>query len=476
MKSLSLERKLLANIGVMLLLLLGLALFSMQTIQSLGTRLDEGLNVSARKLDLFNAVRARMQEMIANARAVQLAASAKDPAAVAEFKKRFEAAAKRAKEMSEDLRPTLRTADELSMMSLLDTNLAELRALASSSFASAEPDPAAQLKLTQRISKQVDGFEKASVAFSRSQRALLAESGKVAKQDVQRSEFSSYAFVGAISLLALLVTITIHRAGISLTQIATALKNSAAEVNDAAHNIAASSNQVARGASEQAACVEETSASTKQLSAIIMENSNQAKTSAATVAQTESTVTSALATVKEMTESMAELQAATARITGITSVIETIAFQTNILALNAAVEASRAGEAGAGFAVVADEVRNLAHRSSDAARDITTLVSDSLAKSKVHAQRFADLSHTMEAFADVSASAQKLVEKVATASHQQEAGVTQILKAMQQIEDIVQTNAASAEESASISEEMAAKAETLDQLGVKLSGIINGVA
>ncbi len=148
----------------------------------------------------------------------------------------------------------------------------------------------------------------------------------------------------------------------------------------------------------------------------------------------------------------------------IIKIIEDIAFQTNILALNAAVEAARAGEAGKGFAVVADEVRNLAVKSSDAAKNTTQLLEDTL-KAVKEGTYAAD--HTSKALAEVAKDTNVITESInsiSTKAQQQADSVKQITVSIEQISDIIQTNSATAEENSASSEELSSQAEALRKM------------
>jgi methyl-accepting chemotaxis protein len=187
--------------------------------------------------------------------------------------------------------------------------------------------------------------------------------------------------------------------------------------------------------------------------------------------------------MKAMQESIAAISSASQDITKILKTIDEIAFQTNILALNAAVEAARAGEAGAGFAVVADEVRALAQRSAVAAKETADKIGDSVEKSRVGVRVSAEVATTFATIQKNIVSFDSLASEIASASGEQSQGIDQINVAISQIDQVTQTNASAAEETASASEELNAQAISLKHaveqvnvlVGVKMVTSDNGV-
>jgi methyl-accepting chemotaxis protein/methyl-accepting chemotaxis protein-1 (serine sensor receptor) len=174
----------------------------------------------------------------------------------------------------------------------------------------------------------------------------------------------------------------------------------------------------------------------------------------------------------EMVRSMDEISVGSEKIARINRVIEEIAFQTNILALNAAVEAARAGEAGMGFAVVADEVRNLAQRCAHAAKDTAALIEESIARSNDGQSKVTEVAAAIRIITQESEKVKTLVDAVNMASGEQAKGVEQIGTAITQMEQVTQTAAASAEESAAAAQELTAQSAALRSLIEQLTVMV----
>lgn len=250
------------------------------------------------------------------------------------------------------------------------------------------------------------------------------------------------------------------------------LTDSAVQLNHASAQIASSSQVLAEGASEQAASLEETSASLEEISATTKQNADNASLANTMMQEASATINTTGETISTLSASMVDIAQASKETSKVIKTIDEIAFQTNLLALNAAVEAARAGESGAGFAVVADEVRNLAMRAAEAAKNTASLIESTL--EKVNAGS-ALMEKTGTAFSGVSESVQKvgsLVSEIAVASNEQAQGISQVNKAVTEMDQVTQQNAATAEESASASEEMSAQTEALKSITQDLISMV----
>jgi methyl-accepting chemotaxis protein len=257
----------------------------------------------------------------------------------------------------------------------------------------------------------------------------------------------------------------------ALAQMTTRLSTTVAQVRTGAvamdvvsGEIAAGNAELSRRTEHQAGALQETAASVEELTAAVRQNSahaheaNQLAMSASAVADKGGKV------VADVVETMAEISSFAARIVDITSVIDGIAFQTNLLALNAAVEAARAGEQGRGFAVVAGEVRSLAQRSSSAAREIKTLIGDSVAQIET-GRRLTDAAGST--MGDIVLSVRRvtsIMAAIGASSSEQEAGIGQINSAIVDIDAVTQQNAALVQQAAASAEAMHGQAAELARM------------
>ena len=247
-----------------------------------------------------------------------------------------------------------------------------------------------------------------------------------------------------------------------LNETMTLISNAANQVNAGAEQVAAASQALSAGATEQAASVEELSASVTTVAKQAGENAENVRQASTYVAQTTTGVRQGNEQMKQLTGAMHEIRTSSEKISNITKVIEDIAFQTNILALNAAIEAARAGAAGKGFAVVADEVRMLAAKSADAASQTAALIEQSTVTVVEGDALVANTVKTLEEISRQAEQVNNAIILVEQASSNQAEAIDQIMKGLSQVSDVVQTNAATAEESSASSEELAAQAQTLN--------------
>ncbi|MFA7350684.1 MAG: methyl-accepting chemotaxis protein [Methylotenera sp.] len=239
------------------------------------------------------------------------------------------------------------------------------------------------------------------------------------------------------------------------------VKTAVETINTAAKEIAQGNADLSRRTEEQAANLEKTAASMEELSSTVKQNADNAKQANQLAATASEVAVKGGRVVAQVVTTMANINQSAKKIEDIISVIDGIAFQTNILALNAAVEAARAGEQGRGFAVVAGEVRNLAQRSAGAAKEIKELIADSVSKTAEGTKQVENAGNTMQ---EVVTSVQRVTDiigEISAASQEQSAGIEQVNEAIMKMDDVTQQNTALVEEAAAAAESMMEQADEL---------------
>jgi methyl-accepting chemotaxis protein len=232
-------------------------------------------------------------------------------------------------------------------------------------------------------------------------------------------------------------------------------------IGTAAQQIAAGNSDLSQRTEEQASSLEETASSMEELTSTVKQNAENARHANQLAANASGIAVKGGHAVTEVVQTMVSISASSKKIVDIISVIEGIAFQTNILALNAAVEAARAGEQGRGFAVVAAEVRNLAQRSAAAAKEIKILIDDSVDKVDIGSKQVDKAGATMSEIVTAVKRVTDIMAEIAAASNEQSAGIEQVNQAIIQMDEVTQQNAALVEEAAAAAEAMQDQAEAM---------------
>jgi methyl-accepting chemotaxis protein len=252
------------------------------------------------------------------------------------------------------------------------------------------------------------------------------------------------------------------RLAIQIADTVSEIKLSASEVANGATEISTSTTDLSQRTEEQAASLEETSKSLEQMAATITKNADNARQASTLASDTQEVANRGGSVVAQTVEAMARIEASSRRMEDIINVIDEVARQTNLLALNAAVEAARAGEAGRGFAVVASEVRSLAQRSSQSAKDIRELISNSATQVKEGVDLVNFAGKTLD---EVVASIRKVTEvigSIASDSAEQSSGIEQINVALSQMDEVTQQNSALVEENAATAKTLEMQAAQMD--------------
>lgn len=286
------------------------------------------------------------------------------------------------------------------------------------------------------------------------------ELGELANGNFTVTSKAEDLYVGDFATILKAMKTIITRLSATLSQVKTA----ADQVSAGSEQVASGAQALSQGATEQASSVEELAASITEISEGVKETAENAVVARDVTNQAGESMGVAIQEMQEMMASINEISETSGEIGKVIKAIEDIAFQTNILALNAAVEAARAGEAGKGFAVVADEVRNLATKSAEASKGTAELIERSV-KAVEKGTQIAN--ETAKSLGEVGEAAQRvsaMVDKIALAAGEQAGGLTQITVGVDQISSVVQTNSATAEESAAASEELSGQASMLKKL------------
>ncbi len=391
------------------------------TIEVTGTKVQNELGQMARALEVFRENAVRVESL------------------AVEKKEADERAAAQREEMMENLRTSFGSAVEKAVEG-------DFSARVSADFDDDTLNDLAQ-GLNRLMTSVQDGVDETQRVMER-----LADG---ALNERMRGNFQ-----GAFASLQSNVNDTVHR----LSEVVTSIATASAAVQRESENITRGARDLSVRAGQQAASLEETSATMEEMTASTKANADNAVEASRFAGSASDQADQAAEIVDQTVTKMNEIESGASEISGIVTVIDSIAFQTNLLALNAAVEAARAGEAGKGFAVVASEVRSLAQRSSEAARDIRNLISKSeeQVSSGVNLveQMGKSLNTILQAIREVSATMQSITE----ASQEQAAGLNDITSSIANIDNITQENASMADMSASSAQNLVDRAQALREL------------
>ena len=261
----------------------------------------------------------------------------------------------------------------------------------------------------------------------------------------------------------------------SLVELVTQVRQSSDRIMGTAQDIAKGNNELAERTEHQASTLEEVASTMEELAATIQENARHCGEASKLTGEFSVTVSQGADGVKKVARTMEHINANAKNIGEIVGLIEGIAFQTNILALNARVEAARAGEEGHGFAVVANEVRNLAQRSSEAAKEIKTLIDVSTQSVSEGSRAIQDAAHTMDKMVDSVQTVAELVRNIAAASEEQSQATTEVSRAIEQMDSVTQQNSALVQEAAAASMDFENEVQHLDEAVVQFqTGKVEG--
>lgn len=247
------------------------------------------------------------------------------------------------------------------------------------------------------------------------------------------------------------------------------MNDTSLQISSSANEIQSGNNELSQRTEQQASSLETTAASMEEITGTVKHNADNARESSTLAAQAKTISERGVEVVRDAIDAMESISESSVRIEEIIQVIDEIAFQTNLLALNAAVEAARAGEQGRGFAVVATEVRDLAGRSSDAAKQIKQLISDSVERVSRGTSLVNDAGKTLDDIADSISRVTQIMGEIAHANQEQAVGIEQVNRAITQIDEVTQQNTALAEQTAAVAISLKNQSVELEQMIAKFS-------
>jgi methyl-accepting chemotaxis protein len=476
-REMTLGRKMLACFASLACVALLAACALLAMTNNLAAEMESALTGPAKRMELLTELILRVDAQRISGRNTIVYSFLNKPEILEQEVGKFETAYKQKKEIAETLRGLFTTDADVANFREMEASLATWTEVTRRTFPLCREGKAAEAAaLTQKEGRTVAAAsDKSKLQLVDSQRQALHAAVAQAKSARARGQWLSIICIVLVVIVAGFVWAAIRQMNGGLHYAAGELATGAREMTSAATQISSVSQSLAHITSGQAASVAQMAAAAEEISTISQKSSGDVTAAAALVGAVDRHVQDGNGTLATMMGAMDEIGSSSQKISGIIRVIDEIAFQTNILALNAAIEAARAGDAGLGFAVVADEVRTLAQRSAQAAHDTSTLVTDSLVKSRSGRDCVAQVETVFREISENASRLKALTANVRTGSEEQVKGIAQIAGAISRMEEGFQSTAAHAEESASASEEMSAQTEAVKEIADRLARMIGVV-
>jgi methyl-accepting chemotaxis protein/methyl-accepting chemotaxis protein-1 (serine sensor receptor) len=463
MSGMTLRTKFVGGFAALLCMVSALTFTSMRAMSSLDGALDRVVHRLSTRADRTRQLVQNVTELGDRQQAQMLHYILSDKEGADRDKRAISEAEKSLDRIFIDLLPLIDSPADRQMLQKLQTKTVAVRPVSNeiTRLIQTQQMDAALKLINDTLLPACDGLQGAARALLASQGEKLAVEMAGVTASASATRKLAFAFVFLTVLCAILIGIAVRQMNGSLSSMGSQVSDGAQEVARAAAQMGSISQSLAQGASEQAASLEQTSASAEEVNSMVERNAQNSRQAADHTNDANRLLTGANQKLEQMLVSMRDISTSSEKISKIIRVIDEIAFQTNILSLNAAVEAARAGEAGMGFAVVADEVRNLAQRCSQAAKDTSGLIEESIQHSKTGKVRLDEVAAAMRHVTDSAIEVQRLSNEVNAGSEEQARAIGQISKAILQIQQVTQQTAASAEEGASAGAQMSSEAENL---------------
>jgi methyl-accepting chemotaxis protein/methyl-accepting chemotaxis protein-1 (serine sensor receptor) len=465
MPQMTLRTKFIAGFVVLLVLTGVLAFASVHAMNSLNAALDRVVHQMWTQADRTSQLVGTLAELAGHQQAILLRSVVSDTAGADHSRTAAADAESRVTALFSEILPTLDAGQDRQLIADLQAKAVAARSTREevSRLMEAQQMNDALKLVNDKLIPAYEEIEQQARSFLNDQRRKMVAAAEDAQSKASTNRMIAFLVIACTALCVLLIVFSLRRMVNELNSVTGQVAQGAGLVARAAVQMTSVSQSLAQGASEQSASIEETSASAEEISSMVHKNAANSKSVAEFTTTANQVLTEANQKLNQMLDSMKDISISSEKISKIIRVIDEIAFQTNILSLNAAVEAARAGEAGMGFAVVADEVRNLAQRCSQAAKDTSVLIAESIAHARTGKVRLDEVAHAMQQVTSNSSEIGKLSGEVSSGSDEQSRGIEQISRAILRIQDVTQKASASAEEGASAGAQMQSESERLNQ-------------
>ncbi|HZQ50728.1 MAG TPA: methyl-accepting chemotaxis protein [Bryobacteraceae bacterium] len=459
-------KKLLIGSASMLGVTVLLSISSLYTTETLGNELSKTASVTGRKLELAGAMASDAANMLSAERGLLLRLALGDQTKATGLHQAFASSADGVRQDIRQIETLVSSAEDRTATNNLKAAFTAWMPAdeAMWQLCSKQDYQGAFKVFDEKVSPQANQVQSAANEIVALEHKSLEQEKTRASELPIQSRWMAIGLAILSVVAGVLVIWVVQGVTGTLRHIATNMAETAEEVIRTSQQISSFSEQLAAGASDQAASLEETSASSAEISSMTQSNAGNARAATEIVTRVDEQVQQANRSLEQMIASMQNIKDSSKKIAQIITVIEQIAFQTNILALNAAVEAARAGEAGLGFAVVADEVRSLAQRCSEAARDTGALINAAVSSSNEGSSRLNGVVSVISEITGSAAKVRQMVSAVNEASQDQARGISQIADGLSRMEKVTQQTAASAEQGTKASRQMDTQAHALQQV------------
>ena len=463
-----------ASTFVFLLLTLVLSITALMSLRSFKSDFDIVVNRTTRKLLLSMTVDNIQSDMVAAQRLVVAGSALKKNDQVETGTRVFRESAVLAQTNLSELASLTVTVDGKTDAELMATQFQEWQRVFGELSRAAQAGDAllADRIRSEKAAPIFKAIEAAATRLVNQQVEMLKANQQEVQSIYERNWWFAISMLALCAMVGAAVVLMVRDMNRSLETAVLDMTTGAEHLASAAAQVAGASQSLAQGASEQAASLEQTSASSGQVNSMTRQNIEKAEAASRIASASREKLDETNQLLQQTVAAVEAINAQSGRIAKIIKVIDEIAFQTNILALNAAVEAARAGEAGMGFAVVADEVRNLAQRSAQAAKDTALMIEESIAKAHEGKTKVGGMAAAIQEITADADRIRKIVEEVQRSSQEQGTGISQIGRAIVQMEQVTQNTAAHAEESAAAAEELHAQSGSLKEIVERLTVLV----